>query len=110
MKVIRGLEHLSCEDGLREMEKRKFLKDFAAFFQCVKGTCVRAGEGLATRACNDAGNGFKAAEGRLRLDIRKRFFTVVLLRHCNRMSRDTVDSPIPGSVHSQAGRGWQGGL
>lgn len=77
---------------------------------CVKGTCMRAGEGLATRARSDAGNGFKAAEGRLRLDIRKRFFTVVLLRHCNRMSRDTVDSPIPGSVHSQAGRGWQGGL
>lgn len=40
------------------------------------------------------GNDFKLAEGRFRLYIRKKFFTVYeAVKHWNRMAREGVDAP-----------------
>ncbi|GAB0190969.1 hypothetical protein GRJ2_001562200 [Grus japonensis] len=94
-KMIRGPEHLSYEDSLRELElfsleKRRLQGDFIAAFQYLKGAYKKAGEGLLTRT---RGNGLKLKEGRFRLDIKKKFFTVRVVRHWHRLPREVVEAP-----------------
>jgi len=71
--MIRGMEHLSYEDRLRELglfslEKRRLWGHLIAAFQYLKGAYKQVGEELLTRACDDRtrGNGFKLKEGRFR--------------------------------------------
>jgi len=98
-KMIRGLEHLDCEELLRELglfslEKRQLWGNLLAVFQYLKGAYKKAGEGLSTRACSDRsrGNGFKLKEGRFTLNRRKKFFTMRVVRHWNRLPREVVDA------------------
>jgi len=49
-------------------------------------------------------NGFKLEVGRCRIDTRKKFFTVTVMKHCNRLPRELVGAP-PWK-HSRSG--WMG--
>ena len=63
-------------------------------FQYLKGSYRKEEDRLLIRVCGDRtrGNGFKLKEGGFRLDIRKRSFTVGVVRHWNRLHRDVVDA------------------
>jgi len=98
--MIPGLEHLSSEERLRELglfslEKRRLRGHLLAAFQYLKGACKRDGDRLFSKACCDTtkSNGFKPREGRFTLDIRRKFFTMRVVKHWHRLPRGVVDAP-----------------
>ncbi|TRZ15273.1 hypothetical protein HGM15179_011846 [Zosterops borbonicus] len=109
VELIRGVEHLSYEDRLRTLglfspEKRGLCGDPIATFQSQKRVSREARDGSFIKNCSDGtgSKGYKLEEGKFRLGIRKKFFTVRIVRYWNRFPRDVVDAPnlsvSPGHV------------
>jgi len=110
-KIIRGPEHLSYEDRLRELvvfslQQRRLRGDLIAAFQHLKGAYRKDGENIFSRACCDRTrrNGFKLRKGRFRADKEEIFYheggeTV------EQIAQRGCGGPIPGDIQDQVGRG-----
>ena len=98
--MIRGLEHLSYEERLRELglfslQRRTLRGDLTVAFQYLRGEYKQKGEWLFTRVDSDRtwGDGFKLRQERFRLDIRRKFFTQRMVPHWNRLPKEVLDVP-----------------
>ncbi|KAK4826812.1 hypothetical protein QYF61_011620 [Mycteria americana] len=80
-EMVRGLEPLCYGERLR-----------AGY---LKGADKKDEDRLFSRACSNRarGNSFKLTEGRFRLDIRKKCFTMRVVGHWHRLPREAVNTP-----------------
>ncbi|KAJ7401155.1 hypothetical protein BTVI_98569 [Pitangus sulphuratus] len=81
--------------GLFSLEKRRLKEDLNAVYNFFVRERGGVGTDLFSVVTKDRsqGNGLKLCQGRLRLDIRKRFFTQRVVGHWNRIPRETVTAP-----------------
>jgi len=99
-RMIRGQEHLSYEERLREMglfslKKRRLRGDLVNAYKYLKCGCQKDGDRLfsVTPSNRTRSNRHTLKQKKFQLNMRKNFFPLRVTEHWNRLPREVVESP-----------------